>query len=446
MLLAVSFLAACADDDEDDPTTDDTPTTEMTPTPADPAVGTTPEPAAEMTPTPVAQVPSPEPDATPDVDVPAVAATPVAGMVVDQVLDDPALFVGQQVAVASHVNEIVDTNAFTLSGRDDGDLLVFIPAGMLADGMTEGTLTHAFGTVQFFDQDDPQFAGLGTTNGTQDLTQWQDQPVLVADEVELLLPAAGVVINNIHDDPEMFYGQQVAVLGQVQELVGEQGQAFAIGANRADSDILILVDTMGPTGQTGQMGQVNMAEIQEDAWVWLSGVVHEFTRDEDGQQDQTGTTGQLGAQFDALFDDDDFAEYEGQPVIVLQELMVLAPAPTHEVNDIINDTDEYIGQQVTVTGRIVDVINQHAFVLEGDDGLLGLGLIGDQDLLIVAEQEIDPRLLHENVIVQVSGMVEEFHADDTTRFPNLGVEDGAFGDFDGQAVIVAETIQAIAVD
>jgi hypothetical protein len=126
--------------------------------------------------------------------------------------------------------------------------------------------------------------------------------------------------------------------------------------------------------------------------------------------------------------------------------MTRLPAPTHQVTDIINDTDEHIGQRVTVTGRIAEVINQHAVVLEGDEGLLDLGLVGAQDLPIVAEQEIDPRLLHENIIVQISGTVEEFNADDTTRFPGLGLGDDAFGDFDGEAAIVAEMIQAIAVD
>ena len=100
------------------------------------------------------------------------------------------------------------------------------------------------------------------------------------------------------------------------------------------------------------------------------------------------------------------------------------------------DADQYVGEQVTVSGNVSSTPTDNAFTLGADD-------VGGQGLLVVSAQNVgDQALVETGANVQVQGTVREgFNAQEVAT--ELGIEwtdPEALSAFEGENYLVAESI------
>jgi hypothetical protein len=79
------------------------------------------------------------------------------------------------------------------------------------------------------------------------------------------------------------------------------------------------------------------------------------------------------------------------------------------VEDIKEDTEEYIGETVTISGEVENVVSLDSFVLEDEGNLFD----EDQVLVISVENQIEP--IREGENVQVTGEVRRFEITELER-------------------------------
>lgn len=121
--------------------------------------------------------------------------------------------------------------------------------------------------------------------------------------------------------------------------------------------------------------------------------------------------------------------------------LVDEPADDEPVDGIDDDTEEvfddptsFVGQTVTVSGEVSEIIDESAFEIAGED-------LGGEGLLVVqADASVD---LEADTVVRVTGTVREsdFQALET----DLGVEfdDALFARYEDEHLIVAGSVEVI---
>jgi hypothetical protein len=104
--------------------------------------------------------------------------------------------------------------------------------------------------------------------------------------------------------------------------------------------------------------------------------------------------------------------------------------------DLAANPDQYVGQEVTVSGTVSSITGDNAFTIGGGD-------IGGDALLVTSATSVgQQQLVEQGAIVQVTGTVaEQFSADAVAD--DLGIEwedPEAFADFAGQNYLIAESV------
>ena len=100
------------------------------------------------------------------------------------------------------------------------------------------------------------------------------------------------------------------------------------------------------------------------------------------------------------------------------------------------EVDQYVGEQVTVSGNVSSTPTDSAFTLGADD-------VGGEGLLVVSAQNVgDQALVETGANLQVQGTVREgFNAEEVAT--ELGIEwtdSEALSAFEGENYLVAESI------
>jgi hypothetical protein len=131
-----------------------------------------------------------------------------------------------------------------------------------------------------------------------------------------------------------------------------------------------------------------------------------------------------------------------------------------EVEDIVDDPEEYYGERVTVSGEVSEVFGDGAFrireegIIDVDDTLLVIRAPqrGKSKTAATADQpESAPRhelRINENQMVQVHGTVRKFVRNELERnygvdFADLGITDPYWFDtYESRPVLIAERIDA----
>ncbi|PXY22661.1 hypothetical protein [Prauserella muralis] len=98
-------------------------------------------------------------------------------------------------------------------------------------------------------------------------------------------------------------------------------------------------------------------------------------------------------------------------------------------NDYFGD-EQYVGQTVTVSANVTNVLNQRSFVLSGED-------YGDDSLLVVARKA--RKNVQEGDVVQVTGKVRQFRYDQYNQDFALGEAD-LYSPYDSEEFLVANRI------
>lgn len=94
------------------------------------------------------------------------------------------------------------------------------------------------------------------------------------------------------------------------------------------------------------------------------------------------------------------------------------------------DGDQFVGEEVTVSAEVEEVLNQQSFVLDG-------GGWGDESLLVVSA---DTMKLQEDDVVQVTGTVREFTYDDYADEYGLVADPGVYDDYSEEEFLEASSI------
>lgn len=108
--------------------------------------------------------------------------------------------------------------------------------------------------------------------------------------------------------------------------------------------------------------------------------------------------------------------------------------------------DDLLGQDVTVSGEITEVVADDAFWLGAGGGLFDEGAPVVSTSGDFTEFGIDDPegLVESDTILQVTGTVEEFVLLDFEEEWGVDLEDDAYEDLEGEAVIVAEDVSTLA--
>ncbi|MBA3573856.1 MAG: hypothetical protein M3408_08345 [Actinomycetota bacterium] len=109
----------------------------------------------------------------------------------------------------------------------------------------------------------------------------------------------------------------------------------------------------------------------------------------------------------------------------------IAAAPDDDTERFLPDQASYLGESITVSGRIVEVFNPHAFV------------IGEGDLATLVTRSDTALVLQPGTVAQVSGTVGPFVMVDVERQYAADFEDEDFDQFEGAPYIAAENVNLL---
>jgi len=138
-------------------------------------------------------------------------------------------------------------------------------------------------------------------------------------------------------------------------------------------------------------------------------------------------------------------------VIFEQDEVVIPPEETtidngSTLGDVTEDTDDLVGEMVTVDGKVDEVLGQDTFKLQ-QEGLLE-GLLGGNQVLVVNAQPDVP--ITRGNWVRVTGKVNQFISAEVEKDYDLTwdleVKQTIEAEYENKPVIFAESVELLAVD
>lgn len=109
----------------------------------------------------------------------------------------------------------------------------------------------------------------------------------------------------------------------------------------------------------------------------------------------------------------------------------VAEAPNDDTERFLPDQASYLGQRVTVSGRIVEVLDPQAFV------------IGEGDLATLVTRPEAGLVLQPGTVAQVTGIVGRFVTVDVEKQMGADFDDEDFTEFEGVPYIAAEDVNLL---
>ena len=107
---------------------------------------------------------------------------------------------------------------------------------------------------------------------------------------------------------------------------------------------------------------------------------------------------------------------------------VTTPETGADIEDVEEETDELIGETVTLSGEVERVISPRGFILQDDE------LFGGEDVLVVSATDIP---LVEGTAAQVTGIVRELTIADVEREYGFDLDPELEVEFSNRPVVVA---------
>ena len=409
----------------------------------------------------------------PPADSPAGQAQPGAPTsaqvtTIDRITDNPSAFFGQSVSVVGEVDDVLGERAFTVEDNDllfDEEVLVVSRSALTGRGgqpldvdTLDDELLRVRGTVHQFnlaafeqqlgvDLDDSRFADWGGRPAIipESIVRWSPATALpypVVPPGSLNAPS-DATIDDILDNPDAYYGEQVMVGGEVDETLGPRSFTLEDSDLLFDEHILVVADRPLVDSQ----GQPLDLSTLEGRFLWASGTVHEFN--------QTAFEQQLGVDLD----DSRFSDWAGRPAIIANSVLDWADDPTPgtgaagngsvppvagsagpSVDAILNNPDTFYGQTTSVTGQIGQMVADRAFVLTDSD-------TGQEQLLVVSALSLpatlargDDRTPDRGGAVEVTGEIRQLDLVELEQRIGVNLDDAQLGRWTGEPVIVATSV------
>lgn len=336
--------------------------------------------------------------------------------------DNVEQYIGQTVTVNGEVDEALGMNAFRMDEGnvlDLGDqiLVVMVGDAQRPANLQNETSVHVVGEVQNFARADFE-RDYGLAFDDEALyAEWEGRPTIVASMV-----TTRASVSDIDDDAEAYLGNQVAVQGDVTEVIDERTFRLDDPALLGGDDILVTTAQAGMT-------------VREGDQVWVSGVVREFDRAALGQETGYDYTGEV------------YNPFAERTVIVADNVRVTGQASpgffgdawddnTISFSDVADNPEAYAGQQVTLSGEVSQAIDANSFRMDEDNWLD----IGDDLLVVMSGDAARPANLQDETNVQVTGEVRTFNQSELEQELGISFDPNLVGEWADQAVIVANQI------
>lgn len=259
--------------------------------------------------------------------------------------------------------------------------------------------------------------------------------------------AAEISISEVNENPSQYLGKTVTLEGELKEVISPTAIRIGKGGflGMGGEEILILGTGAFPP---------EVSERTEDLTLQVTGSVRQFNRVE--------------IEGDMLIDLDDelFTVYEGRPILVARSIAMagreegervgsaageegegvgMAPGGTAggagmdtgaDLARIVENTQEFFGDTVTVTGYVAKIVDSSAFSLSpapGADGeaILVVGNPGQMSDLAAGKE------------VSVKGLVGSFDRRQYESQLGVDLDDALFGEWDKDPSILAMSIRPV---
>ncbi len=255
--------------------------------------------------------------------------------------------------------------------------------------------------------------------------------------------AGGTTVSEIVGDPARFYGRDVMLTGTVEQILGPR--SFVVEDDDLLSDATVAVVTARPI--LDRQGDPIGTGALDGGMVMVAGTVHQF--------DLAAFEERLGLDLD----DEQWAGWAGGPAIIVRYVMPWSPmgvpralppaasgrsTPSVTVDQVTDNPEAYYGRTVTVVGEVKESSDWGVLTLEDSDLLL------DEELLVVIPRPLQARMrgaLGANRLgscqVAITRTVRAHDPVDVERVTGFGGETYVTAEWDGEAMLVAQSIRPI---
>jgi hypothetical protein len=290
--------------------------------------------------------------------------------------------------------------------------------------------------------------------GLQSATAQEVQPT--PDGSTVIKPIAPITatVDRITDDPSAYNGKDVAVVGEIGKVL--DNRSFSL----EDDDLLFDEEMTVVSAQplAGSRGLVLDLRALTGRRALVVGAVQPF--DVDRFEERLGID----------LADDRFEDRTGQPAMIATSIrldpVVVAPAgadpygprayvetpwteaadavPGVTIDALTDHPGAYFGHRVTIVGEVGRAIGPRSFTVEDDDLLFDevVGVIGTGPLLDRNGRPYSPAAL-DDVRVMVTGTVRSFSRGELERELGLGLRGDGVDAWEGQPVIVADSVRQL---
>lgn len=356
------------------------------------------------------------------------------------ILETPSRYVGETVALSGEAAAVLGERAFELVGAGaaspvTGILVVTETTDVLDRPLDAGDLVQVEGELQLFQPASVE-AELGVELEGEAYLNRVGDPVVVASslrivaetDVEKLHRQIALYPPNVtHEQtlrllsrqPEQYYGRWTTVVGTISEMVGQEALLLEPTTLLGGDSLLVLNPFSGQMSPLVGLGSP----------VQAAGELQPFELQA------------LEQVLDVDLEDAAFAPYEGEPVLLLETLRVLAPVDLGRVRSgalelIIRSPDAYAGERVRVTGVVEEVIEPgQAFAVDGPVPLL------EDDLLVLLGPNADADAgVKEGELWLVVGSVRRFSLSDP-GIDGVDLDPALYSVYEDRAAIIAESVE-----
>lgn len=209
----------------------------------------------------------------------------------------------------------------------------------------------------------------------------------------------GTTINKINQQPNAnLIGKTVTVNGEVEEVISPK--AFIIEGDRFFNDPELLVLNLSGS------------PIVNDSNIQVTGTVRQFLKSEIERDFGLNLAQELATKF------------TDKPVLVATAV-TLTPEP----GEVAEEPAPFIGKNVTLNGRVAEVIAPNVFTLDDEE------LIGGKELLIVG----NAGAINAGQTVRVTGSIRKFVAAEL----DIKLQPRLIAEYEGKAAAIARSIEII---
>lgn len=329
-------------------------------------------------------------------------------------------YVGDNITVTGQVGAELDREAFTISVGSDEILVIgnrsTIPQNLADRVRVQGMVQESFNVGDVENELDIQL-------NDSELSEFEGDPFVMAQQVEdnVRTTAVGsqqdqeaeqVRLRDIVANPGDYENQRVQVSGSIEDVPLPHGY---------------MIST--ENGQVLVIGSSDAVPTNADGTVQLTGTVQLITVDDLNQTFGFEIPSSLSGDafpIPAIVVDAEANASAGDMNMTGQEV---------QLNELFQNTRQYTGDQVSVSGNVGAELDREAFTLTVDG----------QELLVVGERTTIPRDVPNQVMVQ--GTVQEsFNIQQVEEQARIRLSDNALSEFEGQAYIMASAVSEAQID